>query len=97
MILDPLRKSLVTTPDVFFLVLVGDVVFPRRDEPVQQRPFRNRGPVNTGARCYGNRGISQDRIMDDAVEASREEVYEADTADTVSGHPFQSLQPRFVS
>ena len=58
MILDPLGVFFGGPPSVFLLVLIRDIVFPRCDQPVQNRPLRNWRSVDTGTRRYGDRGVS---------------------------------------
>lgn len=84
MVLDPVCVIFAGAPSVLFLVLVCDIIFPRRDQPVQYCPLRNWRSVDTGTRRYGYRGVSQDGVVNDRVETGRKEVDEFDAMDAVN-------------
>jgi hypothetical protein len=72
-------------PNMLLLVLVRRAEIARRHEPVQQRPFCDWWPVDTGARRYGDVRVGEDGIVHDLVETGRGDVDEFDAAATVSG------------
>lgn len=55
-------------PDMLFLGLVGTDVISRGDEPVHHGPLGDWGPVDAGARCYGDVGVLHAWVVDEVVQ-----------------------------